>query len=105
MFTQLAVAVAAVFAEFKLLSRWGGWVGGWVGGSNGNKANLSPTEAGAGLSLAKLVMSNSKLWSDMSKLCQVISLICQWMAKYSQLQPDITKVWKDLPWKLWPSYA
>ena len=25
---------------------------GWVGGSNGNKANLSPAEAGAGLSLA-----------------------------------------------------
>ena len=49
MFTQLAVAVAAVFAEFKLLSQW---VGGWVGGSNGNKANLSPAEAGAGLSLA-----------------------------------------------------
>ena len=44
MFTQLAVAVAAVFAEFKLLSRW-------VGGSNGNKANLSPAEAGAELSL------------------------------------------------------
>ena len=42
----------AVFAEFKLLSRWGGWLGGWVGGSNGNKANLSPAEAGAGLSLA-----------------------------------------------------
>ena len=49
MFTQLAVAVAAVFAEFKLLSRWGGW----VGGSNGNKANLCPAEVGAGLSLAK----------------------------------------------------
>ena len=27
-------------------------VGGWVGGSNGNKANLSPAEAGAGLNLA-----------------------------------------------------
>ena len=25
---------------------------GWVAGSNGNKANLSPAEAGAGLSLA-----------------------------------------------------
>ena len=23
-------AVSAVFAEFKLLSRWGGWVGGWI---------------------------------------------------------------------------
>ena len=30
----------------------GGWLGGWVAGSNGNKANLSPAEAGAGLSLA-----------------------------------------------------
>ena len=30
----------------------GGWVAEWVAGSNGNKANLSPAEAGAGLSLA-----------------------------------------------------
>ena len=30
-------------------------VAGWVGGSNGNKANLSPAEADAGLSLAILV--------------------------------------------------
>ena len=33
----------------------GGWLAGWVGGSNGNKANLSPAEAGAGLSLAKIM--------------------------------------------------
>ena len=34
------------------LNYYPGGVGGWVGGSNGNKANLSPAEAGAGLSLA-----------------------------------------------------
>ena len=35
------------------MGRWvAGWVGGWVAGGNGNKANLSPAEAGAGLSLA-----------------------------------------------------
>ena len=33
------------------LNYYPGGVGGWVGGSNGNKANLSPAEAGAGLSL------------------------------------------------------
>ena len=36
-------------------------VGGWVAGSNGNKANLSPAEAGAGLSLAK---SNNLLFTS-----------------------------------------
>ena len=30
-----------------------GSLGGWVAGSNGNKANLTPSEAGAILSLAK----------------------------------------------------
>ena len=29
-----------------------------MAGSNGNKANLSPAEAGAGLSLAKVVLLN-----------------------------------------------
>ena len=29
---------------------------GWVGGSNGNKADLSPAEAGAGLSMARIAI-------------------------------------------------
>ena len=49
--TQLAKTVTAVLVGSKLLSRWGVW----VGGSNGNKANLSPDGAGAGLSLATTI--------------------------------------------------
>ena len=50
MLTQLAKTVTAVLVGSKLLSRWGGWVE-----SNGNKVNLNPVGAGAGLSLATTI--------------------------------------------------
>ena len=50
MLTPLAKAVPAVLVGSKLLSQWGGWVE-----SNGNKANLNPVGAGAGLSLATTI--------------------------------------------------
>ena len=41
MLTQLAKALTAVFAWFKLFSQFGRW----VVGSNGNEDNLGPAEA------------------------------------------------------------
>ena len=47
LFTQLAEAITLVFV------RLNHYPGGWAAESNGNKANISPTEAGPGQSLAK----------------------------------------------------
>ena len=68
--TQFAEAVATVFVGFKLLSRW---LGGWVAGLNGNNANVSPAEAGVGLSLAK------KIFCSTNVLCQVQATFLQWI--------------------------
>ena len=59
------------------LNYYPGGVGGWVGGSNGNKANLSPAEAGAGLSLAISASLNNLFQIG----CTIISCLPNWARK------------------------
>ena len=62
LFTQLAEAITLVFV------RLNHYPGGWAAESNGNKADIRPTEAGAGQSWAKNLQTVGSQVEDRTKV-------------------------------------